>query len=243
MSAASALRAVLPRAVVARLRGPYAWLRRRTARVGRLRSTRPLDPHWGAGRGTPIDRVYIDWFLQRHRSDVRGRVLEVKSPRYADQFRPAVEHVEVLDIDGSNPHATIVADLQVGTEVPSAAFDCALVTQVLHFVYDVPAALRTLHRSLVPGGVLLATVPGITRLAERESERETDLWRFTALSARRLTEDVFGADAVQVETFGNVLASSAILYGLAAEDLHHAELVATDSAYEVTIGIRAVKRS
>lgn len=218
------------------------WQRSHAVRMGRLRRTAPIDSQWGAGRGTPVDRVYIEWFLERHRSDIRGRALEVKSPRYLDRYGDRIEHVEILDIDASNPRATIVADLQLGSEIESDAFDCAILTQVLHFVFDVPAALRTLHRILAPGGVLLATVPGITRLPAHDAERRTDWWRFTASSARRLAEDAFGAEAVEVETFGNVLAAAGLLYGLAAEDLKRSELAAHDPSYEVTIGIRAVKR-
>lgn len=232
----------LPDPVEARLRKARAWQRSHAVRMGRLRRTTPIDPQWGSGRGTPIDRIYIEQFLERHLDDIRGRALEVKSPRYLDRYGDRVEHVEILDIDASNPRATIVADLQQGSEIASDAYDCAILTQVLHFVFDVPAALRTLHRILAPGGVLLATVPGITRVPAHEAERSTDWWRLTAVSARRLAGDAFGAEAVEVETFGNVLSASALLYGLAAEELRASELAAHDPAYEVTIGIRAVKR-
>jgi len=36
-------------------------------------------------------------------------------------------------------------------------------TQTLHLIYDVRSAIRTLHRVLKPGGVLLATFPGISQ--------------------------------------------------------------------------------
>jgi hypothetical protein len=46
---------------------------------------------------------------------------------------------------------------------------------------------------------------------------------------------------VEVETFGNVLAATGFLYGLAAADLKPDELDARDPLYEVVIGLRAVK--
>ena len=49
-----------------------------------------------------------------------------------------------------NPQATIVGDLTDAPHIPSDAFDCAIVTQTLQFVYDVRAALATLHRVLRP---------------------------------------------------------------------------------------------
>ena len=67
---------------------------------------------------------------------------------------------DILMATEGNPQATIVGDLTDAPQIPSDAFDCAIVTQTLQFVYDVRAALATLHRILAPGGVLLATVPG-----------------------------------------------------------------------------------
>ena len=46
---------------------------------------------------------------------------------------------------------------------------------------------------------------------------------------------------VEVEAFGNVLAATGFLYGLAASDLRAEELDARDRLYEVVIGVRAVK--
>ena len=233
------------------LRGPVRRIVRRYEQrrsgaaqlLGGLRRTTPIDSSWGAGRGKPIDRVYIERFLERHRADIRGRALEIKSAKYIALYGTAVEQADVLDIDERNERATIVADLQDASEVPDDVFDCVILTQVLQLIFDVPAALRTVHRILRPGGVLLATVPGITRLSPHELERSSEWWRFTALSARRLTEDAFGVGTVEVEPFGNVLAATAMLYGLAAGDLRPGQLDVCDPAYEVTIGIRAVKRS
>ena len=81
-----------------------------------------------------------------------------------------------------NPQATIVGDLTDAPQIPNDAFDCAIVTQTLQFVYDVRAALATLHRILAPGGVLLATVPGITKISPPEDEEYGEWWHYTARS-------------------------------------------------------------
>ena len=62
------------------------------------------------------------------------------------------------------------------------------------------------------------------------------------MSAKRVAEEVFGAGNVQIEAFGNVLAAAGFLYGLGPYDLTPEELAVHDPAFEVTIGIRAVKR-
>ena len=155
---------------------------------------------------------------------------------------PGVEQVDVLMATEGNPQATIVGDLAAAPQIPSDAFDCAIVTQTLQFVYDVRAALATLHRILAPGGVLLATMPGITKISPPEDEEYGEWWHFTARSARRLAEEAFGEGNVDARSHGNVLTAAGFLYGLAASDLKPEELAAHDRLYEVIVGVRAVKR-
>jgi ubiquinone/menaquinone biosynthesis C-methylase UbiE len=140
-----------------------------------------------------------------------------------------------------NPQATIVGDLADAPHIPDDSFDCAIVTQTLQFVYDVRAALATLHRILAPGGALLATVPGITRISPPEDEIWGEWWHFTSRSAQRLAEEAFGEGNVEVRAYGNVLTAAGFLYGLAASDLKPEELDARDRLYEVIVGVRAVK--
>jgi SAM-dependent methyltransferase len=217
------------------------WRRRRPPDLGDLRRVTPIDPNWGFERGTPIDRVYVERFIGGHASDIRGRVLEIAAPDYTTRFGSGVERVDVLMAREGNPQATIVADLADAPQIPDETFDCAIVTQTLQFVWDAPAAFTTLHRILAPGGVLLATVPGITKISPPEDEEFGEWWHFTARSARRLAEQAFGEGAVEVEAFGNVLAASGFLYGLAASDLRAEELDVRDRLYEVIVGVRAVR--
>ena len=145
----------------ARSARPYVdWRRRRPPALGDLRRVTPIDPNWGFERGTPIDRIYVEGFVGAHAADIRGRVLEIAAPDYTTRFGHGVERVDILMATEGNPQATIVGDLADAPQIPSDTFDCAIVTQTLQFVYDVRAALATLHRILAPGGVLLATVPG-----------------------------------------------------------------------------------
>ena len=200
------------------------WRKRRPPDLGDLHRVTPIDPNWGFERGTPIDRVYVERFVGAHASDIRGRVLEIAAPDYTTRFGTGVERVDVLMAREGNAQATIVADLADAPQIPDGTFDCAIVTQTLQFVWDVSAALSTLHRILAPGGVLLATVPGITKISPPEDEEFGEWWHYTARSARRLAEQAFGEGAVEVEAFGNVLAAAGFLYGLAASGLRAEEL-------------------
>jgi SAM-dependent methyltransferase len=245
-----------PRSVVSGLRRvvpvpAFRWwarLRREPFRfpVGRvgwgdLRQTAPLSRSFGYDRGTPIDRYYLEGFLERHAGDVRGRVLEVKDASYTRRFGAGrVAHSDVLDIDASNAAATIVADLAGDDRIPTEAFDCIILTQVLQLVYDFPGAIRTLHRALRPGGVLLMTVPGITQMAY-DQLGHTWFWAFTEASVQRMLASVFPADAVELEVHGNVLAATALLQGLALEEVRTAELDRRDPDYQVILAARVVK--
>jgi hypothetical protein len=113
-------------------------------------------------------------------------------------------------------------------------------TQTLHLVYDVPAAIAALARALKPGGVLLATMPGITRISVSEWPGAW-FWSFTSTSAQRLFAEHFGRSNVFVRSCGNVLAATSFLYGLAAEDLATDELDANDPEFQLSILVRAVR--
>lgn len=233
----SILRAVrrrLQRRIGATGRPMIAW--------GDLRRLDPVSRSFGYDRGTPIDRHYIERFLAAHAACVRGRVLEIGDDHYTRRFGGSrVARADVLHVRPDAPGATIVSDLATGAGIPDAAFDCLLVTQTLHLVYDVHAAVRTLHRILRPGGTLLLTVPGTISQLEQGEWRGAWCWGFAPTALERLFAEVFGSDHVQVASHGNVVASVAFLQGLAAEELSANELAGRDALYPLLLTVRAVK--
>jgi SAM-dependent methyltransferase len=207
-----------------------------------LRRLAPISRMFGLDRGQSIDRHYIEKFLSAHAEDIRGDVLEIGDQAYTLKFgRDRVTKSEVLHVDVGDPTGTVVADLTRAEGMPSDAFDCIIFTQTLQFIYNVRSVMETLHRLLRPGGVLLATVPGISQISRFDMDRWGEYWRFTTLSTRRLVEEVFPPTSVSVEAHGNVLASVAFLHGLASEELRLMELDYQDPDYELLITARAVK--
>ena len=91
------------------------------------------------------------------------------------------------------------------------------------------------------GGVALVTLPGISQTHHADWGGHWR-WSFTSLSARALFEAAFASADVEVETHGNVLAATAFLQGLTAEDLRPDELDYEDPDYQVSILVRAVKQ-
>jgi SAM-dependent methyltransferase len=207
-------------------------------RLGSLGRPRPISEHWGYDRGTPVDRWYIERFLALHRADITGRVLEVKDSGYTDRFGSELAERGVLDIDAGNSAATYIADLAAAEAIPGDRFDCFVLTQTLQYMYDVGAALTHVHRILRPGGVVLATLPVVSRVTDPPL---TDYWRFTELAARKLFGEAFAGGTVETWPRGNVLSQVAFLEGLAAEDLDDARLEPDDPRFPLVICVRASK--
>jgi SAM-dependent methyltransferase len=227
---------------LARLLGPALPVLRRWRRPAPFAAmdTKPLSSEWGFDRGTPIDRYYIEGFLEAHAADIRGRVLEVKNTDYTRRFGRDVQHSDVLDIDANNPLATLVGDLSLPEQFLESQFDCFVLTQTMQFIYDARAVVASAHRLLGPGGVLLVTVPVLSRIAPRYGPT-TEFWRFTAASCARLFGDAFGAANVEVRTHGNVLAATAFLYGATVEEIPRAKLDVNDPFFPVIVSVRATR--
>jgi SAM-dependent methyltransferase len=193
-------------------------------------------------RGASIDRYYIEKFLTRHSPDIHGCVLEIANSDYTRRFGEGrVIKSEVLHVQAGNPRATIVDDLASGNQIASNSFDCIILTQTLQFIYDVRAAIFNLYRILKPGGILLATLPGISQISRYDMDRWGEYWRFTTLSARKLFEHAFPSNRITVRTYGNVLAANAFLQGLAVEELRRHELDYQDPEYQLLITVKAAK--
>ena len=165
--------------------------------------------------------------------------MEVKDSAYTRRFGTGATSSDVVDIDADNHYATIVGDLSQPLGLPSAAFDCLIVTQTLQYVPDLTAAVSSLHRMLRPGGVALVTVPCIARVDPWLPV--ADRWRLTPASGHEVFAAVFGAENTTVEGYGNVLAAVAFLGGLAAEELPPSDLHVRSPEFTVIVAIRAQK--
>ena len=219
----------------------YIFQQSRVLSFGNLRRITPVSHQFGYDRGRPIDRYYIESFLEGNAGDIRGHVLEIGDDAYTRKFgRENVIKRNVLNISADSPGSTVVGNLTQADHIPSESFDCIILTQTLHLIYDFRAALQTIRRILKPKGVVLATFPGISQISN-DQWGSYWCWSFTALSAQRMFEEVFPEENIFVQTFGNVLTATAFLYGLAVQELQQDELEYNDTDYEVLITVKAVK--
>ncbi len=206
-----------------------------------LRKT-PFSVEFGYDRGGPIDRYYIENFLESEMENIKGRVLEIGDNDYTIRFgRSKVIQSDILHIDSSNANATFIGDLSTATNLPENSFDCIVLTQTLHLIYKYTQALENCYRILKPGGTLLLTVPGISHIAQ-DQWGEYWLWSFTKNSLIKMLSEIFSDKSITVKTFGNVWVASAFLYGMGLPEISKENMDYHDPHYQVIITAKAVKK-
>jgi hypothetical protein len=205
-------------------------------RWGNMRRTVPFSTTFGFDRGTPIDRYYLERFLDSHRALITGRVLEVQLPSYTQRYGGQVRESHTVDI---NPEfgATYTCDLADAAHIPTDYYDCFLLPNTLQHIVRLEPALRTMLRVVKPGGTILLSAAGLLPLIPEGG----DYWRLTAEGWRVMLEEQWPRCEIAVQGHGNCLSAAASMYGLAYEELKAEELDAYDPRYPVLITIRCSK--
>ena len=206
-------------------------------RWGNLRRLSPFSDSFGFDRGTPVDRFYLERFLQSESAAIRGRVLEVQVSGSTRRFGRDVEVAHTVDIeDRFSP--TYLCDLARAEDViPTGFYDCVLLPNTLQHLRDLEPALRNAVRVLKPGGTLLASAACLMRLTSPDD----DFWRLSAAGWRIIAARVWPGCDVDVRAHGNCLVAAAGVYGLALEELRDQELESQDDRFPVLITIRCRK--
>lgn len=216
-------------------------LPRGKVQFGDLARTTPFCRSYGYSRGNPVDRFFIEAFLENHGRDIRGRVLELLNDNYTRRFGAEnVTRSDVLDINPANPKATIIDDLRTLSSIADGTYDCVILTQTLHLIDDDSAALRQLYRVLAPGGCLLLTVPCISRVPRTEVDGIWSRFYTDAGIAFLLNRD-FQPAQCSVATYGNLPLAVAFLYGLAMEDIDRSLFALNDPEFPLIVAARARK--
>ncbi len=203
------------------------------------KKTHPLSKVYGFDRGAPIDRYYIENFLNKNRQHIKGRCLEVLDNQYTLKFGKATKS-DILDINKNNNKANIYGDLRKLNDVKDNSYDCIILTQVLQFIDEYEKAIQECERILKPGGFLLATVPSLSRV-DVASGIENDFWRWTPTGAKFVFSKYFKNKNLVVEGFGNVLAGTGFWVGMAQEDLKEKNLKYFDPNFPILVTIKAQK--
>ncbi|MEK7568572.1 MAG: methyltransferase domain-containing protein [Patescibacteria group bacterium] len=204
-------------------------------------TTGPLSNYYGFDRGVPIDRFYIENFLKQNQKDIHGTCLELLNNNYTTTYgKEKVVKSDVLDLDEKNKMANIFDDLRHLKKIADNSYDCIILTQVFQFIDNVDAGISECHRILKSGGVLLVTLPSISRI-DCVSGVEGDYWRFTEASAKYLFEKKFSSKQLNISTYGNARSGIYFYAGLAQEDTSSRILGKNDPNFPLIITVKAVK--
>ena len=207
---------------------------------GDFRRIKPMSNDFGYTRGGPIDRYYIEKFLLKFSSDIKGTVLEVGDNKYTIEY--GNHHViksDILDINRKNKKATIIADLTNADHVPSNTYDCVILTHVISMIYDYRSALRTIHRILKPSGVLLLT-SGVGFKIHGNPNCDIH-WNISDICFKRILGEFFQADKITTQRYGNILTMVSFLFGIGRTEISDKEYNFNDNDYPVIFGVRAMK--
>ncbi len=204
-------------------------------------STYPASNYHGFDRGNPIDRFYIDNFIKQNKKHIRGNCLELLNNDYTLKYGgEKIIKSDILDIDESNNRATIIDDLRNLKKIEDNSYECIILTQVLQFIDEVDLAISECHRILKKDGVILATLPAMSRI-DPVSNTEGDYWRFTSASAKHIFQKRFSTDKIDISTHGNVRSGIFFYLGLSQEETSSKILRDNDPNFPLIITVKATK--
>ena len=209
--------------------------------IGRLK---PISNKFGFDRGIPVDRYYIDSFLDANKNFITGQIVEVSEKFYSEKYHSGENDIiSILTYNQNLSELSIFCDLSKPETIPESYANCFICTQTLNFIYDIENSIYSCHKLLKRDGVFLGTVSGLSQISNYDMERWGDYWRFTTLSTQKLFEKYFGVGNVQVFTYGNLSASICLLQGISVNDLPNNDFLdEIDDRYQVIIGIKAFKK-
>lgn len=220
------------------VKAPYLLAKGILARARLPLLVKPLSDVWGFDRGLPLHRHYLEQFLKEFAADIQGMCLEFQEDNYTTRFGgQAIERLDILHLDDSNPQATIVAELGRPNDIPDNSFDCIICTHVLNAVFELEKFIADVHRILRPGGVLLVAVPHVSMYDPDAGE----IWRFTPGGVGALLRRSFEADQITVRSYGNSLTAAGEIRGLVYDEFSAGQRNLHDPRFAVEVCARAVK--
>lgn len=195
---------------------------------------KPLSDKFGFDRGMPIDRYYIEKFLEKNKALIQGNVLEIADPFYTKKFGSQNGVKSLVFSREAGPCVDFVGDLVAGWGVKENVADTFILTQTLPFIFDLNTAVRNATKMIRSGGHLLITVGGITPISRYDYDRWGHYWSFTDMSIREVLKSNETGFPI-IESYGNVKAACAFLYGLAAHEIKRSDLDYYDGNFQMLI--------
>ena len=197
--------------------------------------TKPVSRKFGIERGNAIDRFYIENFLEKNKELIHGDCLEIAENTYTLKYGEGrVRNSYVLHVKGWGNNA-IKGNLETGEGIEEDKYDCAIITQTLMFIFDIHKAAANIYKMLKKGGCALITVAGISQISRYDAELWGSYYGFHRDALTRLLVPLFGAENVEVYSYGNIKTAVAMLCGLCQEDLVQEDFEPNDLDYPVIL--------
>ncbi len=199
------------------------------------KNLKPISTIYGFDRGMPVDRFYIEKFIETQKKSIRGRVVEIVDDKYIRMFgKDQVTKADVIDLFPTKL-ANIHADLRNMPQVKSNTYDCVVITQTYNVMDDFESGIKEVSRILKPGGVVLVTVPVLSP----GWNLKVNFWRF----GEKGLKSVFGKyfKTVKVQGLGNQKACEYFWVGMATNDMTKMELEKQDDKYPLIYGVVGIK--
>lgn len=195
----------------------------------------PVSRRFALERGKAIDRVYIEKFLETYKRFICGDVMEIAEKRYTRMYgEKNVNKTYALHINGWG-EGVIKGNLATGEGITENMVDCLICTQTIFFIYDIHNCVKNIYKLLKPEGRALITCSLIAPIAMYDYENWGEYWRFTDQSLRRLFEECFDSENIEIISYGNMKTAIAFLYGLCAEDLPASAFEFDDKQYPMIV--------
>ncbi|MDX2272472.1 MAG: methyltransferase domain-containing protein [Cyanobacteriota bacterium] len=202
---------------------------------GDFRQTVPLCHVTGFTRGTPVDRYYLQKFVEATRTQVKGDVLEIGGvPKDRESYQFQQTHTyRILNIE-PGVGVDLVGDAHEADLLPQGSLDSVIIFNVLEHCHSPWLVVHNIYNWLRVGGKCFCMVP----TAQRIHARPGDYWRPLPEGLAFLFRD-FTHHTLYV--YGNPLTVVASFHGIASEELSQDELNEFHPDYPVCTCIVAEK--
>jgi len=198
--------------------------------------TEPISRQFGTERGVPIDRYYIDKFLESHSEFIKGDVLEIEDSTYTVRFgKDHVVHSIVMDVSAQNCNISFNGNLETGEGIKDEIADCFILTQTLMYIFDLKSAAHSINRTLKYGGTALITCSGISQNSIRCMDNYGCYFNFNKDVFDKMFQEEPSLQVVETGSYGNVKTVSAHLNGLCCEDLAENDFRPNDKYYPLIV--------
>ncbi|MDE6641161.1 MAG: hypothetical protein K2K63_11605 [Acetatifactor sp.] len=192
----------------------------------------PISRNYGTEFGKPIDRYYIEKFLENNREYIQGDVIEIEDTTYTKKYGHSLKSCFALHVEEMED--CIKGNLETGEGIDDGMADCLICTQTLQYIYHPENAAKNMWKMLKEGGTALITMPFLCQYFEG-AHSWNDYWRATPQCLKKVLAETFGEDNVEAGSLGNIKTAIGFLYGLCCDDIDEGDFDYNDKEYPVTV--------